>query len=167
MKASTLLRIGIYIVGLWSLLSGMTSSIYYLHEWLSAPMTDFAGQSILGSMVFGHAVAPLMFGLFCFAFAGWITRVLLGRSADESVNSIPPLATRILVKVLSLYLLGIYGPSLLATLYELLALRSGNLTLSEVQVTSDLIANAIGVAFGFWLGVRTDRALGLLYRENI
>ncbi len=95
-------------------------------------------------------------------FAGKITRALLGSAAEETSGTVPlALATKILIKLLALYLIGSFGGPMVATLYELLAVRSANTTVSEVQVTSDLIANGVGIAFGLWLGLRTDRVIAL------
>lgn len=166
MKAGTLLRIGIYIVGLWALFSGLSSSLYYLHAALTGPTTDFAGREIFGSMVYGNAIVPLFFALTCFGFGSAITRLLLGKSAEEQVDGLPPKVTKVLLKLLALYFIGSYGGHMIATLYELLAVRSGNRALTEVQVTSDLIANGAVLAFAFWLGVRTDAIVALIMKDE-
>lgn len=162
MKAGTLLRIGINVVGLWSLLSGLTSSVYYLHDFISGVTTDLGGRPIFGALIFGHTVTPLLFALFCFGFAQKLTRFLLGAAADEAVAGISAKeAANVLLKVLALYVLALYGPPLIATFFELIAIRSGNTQLSEVQVMSELISNGLGVALGLWLGLRTSHALAI------
>ncbi len=52
------------------------------------------------------------------------------------------------------------------TFYELMALGPANPSLSKVQVTSDLIANGVGVAFAVWFAFRTDSVLRLVMREE-
>ncbi len=99
----------------------------------------------------------------CFGFARTISRVLLGSAAEELVGAATGSETfmRCCIKILALFMLGFYAAPLVATIFELVAIRSGNRTFTEAQVTSDLIANGLGVAFAFWLGLRTERVLSI------
>ncbi|HEY1107434.1 MAG TPA: hypothetical protein VGE76_02340 [Opitutaceae bacterium] len=166
MKAGTLLRIGIYLVGLCWLISGVSSAVYYAHSAFSGITTDLYGRDPSAGMVYGYAVAPLLFALLSFAFGGRLSRGLLGAAAQEVIGAATPQVTRVLTKVLGLYLLGTYGGHLAATFYELMALGPANPSLSKVQVTSDLIANGVGVAFAVWFAFRTDSVVRLVMREE-
>lgn len=165
MKAGTVLRVGIYLIGLWALYSGLTSLVYFGHAMLSQQSPALADIASHQPAIFGNAVVPLTFSLMCFGYGGLITRTLLGAAADEVAG--PSLGGRLPVKVgvklLALYLLGVFAGPLVATLFELAAVRSGNRVFSEVQVLSDLIANGLGVAFAFWLGLRTDRVTRIFF----
>lgn len=166
MKAGTLLRIGIYLVGLWWLFSGVSSAVYYAHSAFSGATTDFAGRDLYGGTVYGYAIAPLVFALLCFSFGGKLARWLLGAAAQEVISAATPQVARVLIKVLALYLLGTYGGHMAATIYELMAVGPANPAISRVQVTSDLLANGVGLAFAFWFGLRTDSVLALVMKDE-
>lgn len=143
MKAGTLLRIGIYLIALWWLISGVSSAVYYAHSAFSGVTTDVYGRNPYAGTVYGHAVAPLLFAFLCFAFGGRLSRWLLGAAVQEPIEAATPRVARVLIKVLGLYLLGTYGGPMGATLYEFMAARSANPKVSEVVVNSDLIANGV------------------------
>jgi hypothetical protein len=167
MTAGTLLRVGIHFIGLWALLGGLSSGAYYLHAHFSGFAVDYDGRDTLGSWLYGHAIIPLVFALFCFGFGGRIARFLLGATAEQSFDaehSAP--AIRVLIKLLALYLFGLYAAPMAATAYEFMAVRAGNQSMSELQVTSDLIANGVGIAFSVWLGIRTDSVISILKRNE-
>lgn len=166
MKACTLLRIGIHLVGLWWLISGVSSAVYYAHSALSGITTDLYGRDPFAGTVYGHAVAPLLFALLCFAFDGRLSRWLLGAAAQDVVEAATPRVARVLIKVLGLYLLGTYGGPMGATLYEFMAARSANPRVSEVVVNSDLIANGLGLAFAFWFALRTDSVVAIAMKDE-
>lgn len=166
MKAGTLLRIGIYLIALWWLVSAVSSALYYAHSTSLGDTTDLYGRNLYAGTVYGHVVVPLLFVLLCFGFGGKLTRWLLGAVGEEVIGAATPRVARVLIKVLGLYLLGTYGPHMAATIYELLAVRSGNVSVSEVQVTDDLIANGVGLAFAFWFALRTDSVMTIVMKDE-
>lgn len=168
MKVGLILRIGIYIIGLWSLYNGLTAAVYYCYSALTDRPGALLGSENYNATLFGYAVVPLVFALMCFGFAGGITRVLLGSLAHEAVNTSAAKAPvlKCCVKLLALYLIGFFAAPLVATIYELAAVKSGNRAFAEAQVTSDLIANGLGVGFALWLVFRTDRVIAMFLSER-
>ena len=164
MTAATLLRVGIHLLGVYALFTGLMSGVYYGYHALRNVPTEF-GTGVDAPAIFGYACVPLLFALACFGFAGKITRLLLGSRGDESIQGNSTFV-RVAVKVLGLYFAGLYGAPLVATIFELAAVRSGNTAFSNEQVTSDLISNALGIAFAAYLLVRTDRVLRLFSRPD-
>lgn len=159
MKAGILLRIGIYVIGLYSLQLGLGWAAYFGY----AALADTTyGEAIIESShasIWGSAVVPLVFALACFGFASAITRVLLGAEAETVVILEAASAStlvRVGIKLLGLYTLCSTGGYFLGTFYELIAVRSGNTAFKEEQVVSDLITNGVSLALAGWLLFRTE-----------
>lgn len=166
MKAGTLLRIGIHLIGLWWLISAVSSALYYAYSTSLGDTTDLYGRNLYAGTVYGHVVAPLVFTFLCFAFGGKFSRWLLGAAAQEVIGAATPQVARVLIKLLGLYLLGTYGGHMAATIYELMAVGPANPGISNVQVNSDLISNGVGLAFAFWFGLRTESVLRLVMHDE-
>lgn len=159
MKLGNILRVGIFLLGLWFFCSGMSAAVYYTHAILSETPADWSGVKTYASGVFGYAVVPLVFALSAFGFGGWLSRCILGSAFDESVSATTPSrsALTISIRLLALYLFGSYGGPMIATVYEFVAWRAGNQSFTSAQVTSDLISNGVGLAFTGFLAFRTDQ----------
>jgi hypothetical protein len=167
MKAGTLLRIGLYLVAIWALFTAATAGafqlLYFIVNYENG--VGFFLQQMMPSVA-TYLVCPLAFAVVLFATAGRVERFLLGAKAEEVVCAAPPASRGLLtaaLQVLGVYILVIYGAALVATVFELFALRVRNEELAQTKAVSDLIANVVGVGAGCVLTLRTERILARLW----
>lgn len=167
MKAGTILRIGIYLVAVWALFTAVTAGAYQLLYFIRdyEHGLGFFLQHMMPALA-TYFVGPLVFAVVLFATAGRIERLLLGARADETVCASPTASRGLLtaaLQVLGAYLLITYGAALVATGFELFALRVRNEELAHTKAISDLIANVVGVGAGVVLTLHTERILERLW----
>ena len=168
MKAGILLRIGIYVIGVYSLQIGLSWAVYFTYAALSD--TSWAAALIETSQasIYGSAVLPLVFALGCFGFASSFERLLLGPASEtlvilESASAL--VLVQIALRLLGVYLLCTYAGHFLATFLEMIAVRSGNTTFRAEQVMSDFIANGVALALAAWLLFRTDAVVNRFFAQ--
>ena len=167
MNAGTLLRIGLYLVAIWALFTAATAGAYQL-LYFAVSYDSGIGFLLQRTMpaLATYFVCPLVFAVALFATAGRIERLLLGSRTGEPIGPTPVAGRALLaaaLQVLGAYLFVIYGAALVATGFELFALRVRDEELAHTKAISDLIANVIGVGAGFVLTLRTERVLARLW----
>lgn len=162
MKAGLLLRIGIHLLGIWAIYTAITTGVYQAHLMISIGGFNvrlwFTDGTYVGGF-FAYFVFPLLFAFCAFAFAGRIQRALLGPEGDAPLarDAFAPIGLWMIgCKILGLYLIADSGAGMIATMFEMVALRAGGGEFSESQVTSDIIANVVGIVAGVTLARRTE-----------
>lgn len=157
MRAGLLLRIGLLAIGVSAIYTALTSGAYYMYLHLKAggAADSFGNSHAAGAIC--YFLTPLSFAFICFAFASRIERLLLGDAATERVEIAghPELFASVGIKLIGLYFLATHLGPMLATIYELLGVKSENPQVSGVQTNSDLIMNGVGLLLAYFLCVKT------------
>ena len=169
MRAGLLLRIALYVLGIYALQGALSHGVYYLHLGLiGAPDPDpgrLGGPSTRYSLIFGYCFTPLLFALACFGFAGAIERILLGTAGNERIefsDASTGATLRVGIKLVGLFLVATYLGPLLSTAFEFVAARGGSSRFVNEQITSDFIFNLVGLGFGYFFCAQTNRVLKTL-----
>lgn len=166
MKPGALLRVGFYLIAMWSVFTAITTGSYQLvYLFNSYDLgAGFLAQSAAPA-VLTHFVVPLCFACLLFVAAGRIARGLLGPAAEETTGNggaHTRALLRVGLKLLGCYLFVTYGAALLATIVELFQSRIRSSPAVEAKAMVDLVANVVGVAAGSAMAVKTDLLIGRL-----
>ncbi len=167
MKAGTLFRIGLYLVGFWALLTAATTGVNQLVYFCSHYElgVGLLAQQMMPA-VLAYFLCPLVFAIGLFATGAALERRLLGGRGDERLEGGAAGGRGLLVvalQVLGVYLLVTYGAALVATVFEQFAQSIAADRGMRSKIASDFIANALGGGAGAVLTLRTGGVLALLW----
>ena len=166
MKPGALLRVGVYLIAMWSVFTAITTGSYQLVYFVQSYNL---GVGLLAQAsapaVLTYLVVPLSFACLLFVAAGRIARGLLGAVAEEATEDVGVASRTLLLvglKLLGCYLLVTYGAALLATIVEMSQSQIRFSPAAEAKAVVDLVANVVGVAAGSAMAVKTDLLIGRL-----
>lgn len=166
MKSGLLLKTGIYLLGLYALYAGAQWAVYYAGAYISAGGFSVDFPESQRPLVYSNAVVPLLFALASFGFAGRITTFLLRRESNEVVilgGTPDRLQVTLGIKFIGLFVLSNHAGPFVATVFELIAVKSGSRHFATEQVFVDMIANTIGLSLAGLLLFRTDDVIKRLF----
>ncbi len=162
MTPHLLLRLAIYAIGINSAAAGIMQFAYYTHLGISDP---FDPANKLMSGVLAYATLPLLLAFGCLGFGRAIATALLGpdtratielRAVDTDAN------LRLLLRAIGVYLFTTtIGPAV-ATIFEIIALETGNTRLDAAKVFPDAVSNGLSLAASFMLTLQTKKILALI-----
>lgn len=164
MKTGALLRVGLYLIAMWSVFTAITTGCYQLVFFVKS-YDSGAGvfAQAAAPAVLTHFVAPLCFACLLFVAAGRISRALLGVAIDVlAVDAAPTALLVVGLKLLGCYLIVSYGAALLATIVELFQSQIRLSPGAEGKAMVDLIANIVGVVAGGAMALKTGLLIGRL-----
>lgn len=168
MRAGLLFRIAIYTLAISAVYMLATSGVYYLQIYFKSSFgaEEFSGSSATG--VLAYFLMPLLFAFVGFAFAGNLEGFLLGSAANERADFAGGSHTLLAMglKLLGVYFISAFVGPLVATIYELLAVRVENPAVSAVQINHDMLLNLVGMAAGFLLCTQTSRIARALNSDS-
>jgi hypothetical protein len=166
MTHGTLLRIGIYLIGVWALLTAVTHGAYYTLElidrWGSASDLYRAPS---WSALFAYGAFPLVFAVGAFGFARSIQRLLLGREGEAGIDRASLNRHQLLViglRLLGIYFLVTYLPGLASNLVEILIDRARSHLPVAPDLTSSFVYNLVGTLLALVLCTKTDKLMAKL-----
>lgn len=160
MKTQTLLRVGIYLLGIFAIMTSVTNGAYYVLTFASA--YDFDVGFFLQTTtpkILCYFIFPLAFAFWAFGFAERSARLLLGHRAEEPVPGLL-LSDRTLftvaVQILGLYLVVEHGASCLSYLLEGFIHRARGTHQPDPRVVAEAAYSLAGLAGGLVLVLRAN-----------
>lgn len=159
-----ILAIGLYLLS--GSITSIASYLWVLREWA---ILDSSTKGYHFSGLLGYGLIPLFLSSALLLFSGQIERFFLGGKADVTLETSALKEETVIIigiRAMGVYFFCTYGSAMVATFFELIAIRAGNRQFEEAKVLADTIANGSGLAFSAILCFRTAYVARLVFEQK-